>query len=72
MCHKYKYFWMNINDADLIVFSGDWERLEPLKVLVGKGRGINGKFIRLFYLFFIRSFVDYHALLLLQCKELEV
>jgi len=74
MCYKYKYLGVNVNDADLITSLKKrlWERLKPLKVLVGKGHGINVKLARLFYLAFIRSVVDYHALHLLQYKDSEI
>ena len=74
MCHKYKYLGVNVNDVDLILSLKKrlWERLKPLKVLVGREHGINVKLARLFYLAFIRSVVDYHALHLLQCKEPEI
>jgi len=74
ICHKYKYLGVNVNDADLVLSLKKrlWERLKPLKVLVGREHGINVKLARLFYLAFIRSVVDYHALHLLQCKESEI
>lgn len=64
---------MNVNDADLITSLKKrlWERLKPLKVLVGKWHGINVKLARLFYVAFIRV-VDYYALHLLQYKDSEI
>ena len=71
MCYKYKYLGVNVNDADLITSLKKrlWERVKPVKVRVRKGHGINVKFVRLFYLAFIKSVFEYHALHLLQYKD---
>ena len=79
LCSSYKYLGICVNDANFVSNLRDklMQRIKPLRTLVGKGYGINITYARTFYLHFIRSVVDYHALHLVtippkQLNSLEV
>ena len=65
-CHQYRYLGINVNDPELIetIRQRLKGRLKPLKVLTGT-HGVNFRIAKMFYISFIRSVIDYHALYLL-------
>ena len=63
-CESYRYLGIETNDPKYISSLRErlYSRLKPLRVLTGKTFGLNVKLARTFYLAFIRSIIDYHAL----------
>ena len=66
-CDQYNYLGVNVNDPDLIkkLVERLEDRLKPLRTLTGQHYGINVRLAKMFYISFIRSVIDYHALWLL-------
>ena len=66
-CDQYNYLGVNVNDPDMITKLRERlkERLKPLRTLTGKHYGINIRLAKMFYVSFVRSVIDYHALCLL-------
>ena len=63
-CDSYRYLGIETNDPKYISSLKErlCDRLKPLRVLTGKTIGLNVKLAKSFYLAFIRSVIDYHAL----------
>ena len=66
-CQQYRYLGVHVNDPELIktLKLRLQERLKPLRVLAGKDHGVNFRIAKMFYISFVRSVIDYHALHLL-------